>query len=221
MEHGLNRSCFEMNTITKLSFFAAAIAALAPRVALADDDIWHPTQHRPVATFGAELGLGHYVEGSPFGFDSGTGSVTQTGPVWGLRAGVDFLSWIGVEGRYVGMWNSGSSRASGLGYVMTGGELVLRLVVPTPYVRPYVFGGIGYYDFARVGTDVTGASALVSSSQPGVPMGVGLEVPIARRWSIAVEGTFRFQIGESFAPSNEDIDGADQTTLSGILKLRL
>ena len=119
------------------------------------------------------------------------------------------------------MWNSGSSRASGLGYVMTGGELVLRLVVPTPYVRPYVFGGIGYYDFARVGTDVTGASALVSSSQPGVPMGVGLEVPIARRWSIAVEGTFRFQIGESFAPSNEDIDGADQTTLSGILKLRL
>ena len=208
-----------MNKITTLFAVVGTIATLASTAAA--DDIWHPTQHRPVATFGAELGAGGYVEGSPFGFGSGTGSVLQAGPTWGLRAGVDFLSWIGVEGRYVGMWNSGNSRASGLGYVMSGGELVLRLIAPTPFVRPYIFGGIGYYDFARVGMDVTGASALVSSAQPGVPMGVGLEIPFAKHWSVAVEGTFRFQIGERFAPTNDEIDGADQTTLSGIVKFRL
>jgi len=208
-----------MNKITTLFATIGVVATFASRASA--DDIWHPVQHRPMLTLGAELGVGGWVEGGPFGFGSGTGSVLQAGPAWGLRAGVDFVPWFGVEGRYVGMWNSGNSNASGLGYVMTGGELVLRLVAPTPFVRPYIFGGIGYYDFARVGVDVTGASALVSSSQPGVPMGVGLEVPIARGWSLAVEGTFRFQIGESFAPSNDEIDGADQTTLTGIVKYRL
>ena len=204
-----------MNTITKVIAAAAVFAVLTPRPASAQ------VPYRPTVTFGGELGLGHFVEGGPFGFDSGTGSVTQTGPVWGLRAGLDFLPWIGIEGRYVGMWNSGNSNASGLGYVMTGGELVLRLAVPTPFVRPYIFGGIGYYDFTRVGSDPTGSSALVSSSQPGVPMGVGLEVLVTKHISLAVEGTFRFQIGESFAPSNDAIDGADQTTLTGVFKFKL
>ena len=112
----------------KLSILAAlAIGLFAPRAAHAQS-----AMHRPELTLGAELGFGHFVEGGPFGFDGGTGSVTQTGPVWGLRAGVDFLPWIGVEGRYVGMWNSAST---GQGYVMTGGELVVRLTIPTPYIR--------------------------------------------------------------------------------------
>jgi hypothetical protein len=201
-----------MKTLTQIFAVAIATLALAPS-ARADD---HP--YRPTFTLGAEVGVGHYVEGSPFDFESGTGSVTQTGPVWGLRAGVDFLSWIGVEGRYIGMWNSANGNQ---GYVMSGAELVLRLALPTPYVHPYIFGGVGYYAFSLTGHDPTGQYALQSTSQPGFPMGIGVEVPITKRFSVAVEGTFRFQLGESFAPTNDEIDGADQTTLTGIFKVRL
>src|SRR5262249_53677815 len=155
---------------------AVGVAAFGPRLAHADEVIvvhddpgycdahwfgvgncWHHKQRRPMLTLGAELGLGHFVEGGPFGFDTGTGSVTQTGPVWGLRAGVDFTPWLGIEGRYIGMWNSANGNQ---GYVMTGGEAVVRLAIPTPFVRPYVFGGVGYYDFSLVGHDATGAYAL-------------------------------------------------------------
>ncbi|HEX4515613.1 MAG TPA: outer membrane beta-barrel protein [Polyangiaceae bacterium] len=226
-----------MQTITKLLTIATAVAALAPRAARADDVVvvhddpgycdthwfgvgncWHHRQHRPMLTLGAEFGVGALAEGGPFGFDTGTGSATQAGPVWGLRAGVDFLPWLGVEGRYVGMWNSANGNQ---GYVMSGGEAVVRLTLPTPFVRPYIFGGIGYYDFSLVGHDATGAFALNSSSQAGIPMGVGLEVPLTWHFSLAVEGTYRFQIGENFATTNDDIGGADVTTLTGVVKFKL
>ncbi|HEY1957117.1 MAG TPA: hypothetical protein VGH28_15965 [Polyangiaceae bacterium] len=178
---------------------------------------WHgPHRHRPRLTASVELGAGAFVEGGPFGFGSGTGSVVNAGPSYGLRVGVDFLPWIGLEGRWVGAYLPGAR--GDFGYVMNGGEAVVRLAIPTPYVRPYIFGGIGFYDFALVGSGAA-ASELVSASQSGVPMGLGVEVMLTWHLSFAVEGAFRFQIGESFS-ANEDIAGADVTTLSGVMRAR-
>ncbi len=226
-----------MHTFTKVFTLAAAVAALAPRAARADEVIvvhddagyceahwfgvgncWHHRQRRPMLTLGAEFGVGTLVEGGPFGFGSGAGSATQAGPAWGLRAGVDFLPWLGIEGRYIGMYNGANGNQ---GYAMSGGEAVVRLAIPTPFVRPYVFGGIGYYDFSLIGHDASGAFAFNSTSQPGIPMGVGLEVPLTWHFSLAVEGTFRFQLGENFARTNDAIGGADVTTLTGVVKFRL
>ena len=87
-------------------FFAAVVAApaLARAQPLPDDGeycrvnwwgvgrCWRRPHRRPALTFGAELGAGALDEGHPFAFDDGTGSVTNAGPYWGLRLGVDRTS---------------------------------------------------------------------------------------------------------------------------------
>lgn len=182
---------------------------------------WNRPHRHPIATTSVELGASHFEEGHPFAFDSGTGSVTQTGPAWGLRLGVDLLPWFGLEGRYVGSYISGNAQAAGVGFLMTGGEFVVRFTLPTPYVRPYVFGGIGVYGFALLGSDAaTTASMLNSSTQSGVPIGIGVEVPLSWHVSFAVEAAYRFLIGESFS-ANDAIGGADLTTFSGVMRFRL
>jgi hypothetical protein len=169
---------------------------------------------------GLELGVAALEEGGPFAFGSGTGSVTQPGPAWGLRLGVDVLSWLGFEGRYIGAYSSGNLPEN-VGFLMTGGEAVVRLTLPTPYVRPYIFGGIGVYDFALLGSNAAvAASMLNSSTQPGVPMGLGVELMLSWHVSFAVEATYRFQIGESFS-RNDTIGGADLTTFTGVMRFRL
>ena len=182
---------------------------------------WHERYRRPVFTFGGELGIAHLEEGGPFGFNSGTGSATDTGPAWGLRVGVDFMPWIGIEGRYIGSYEPGNSRAANVGYAMSGGEVVVRLALPTPFVRPYIFAGVGGYDFELIGdAGSRSASQLNSSSQMGIPMGVGVELLLSWHVGLAIEGTYRFQLSESFS-QNDTIGGADLTTLTGVLRFRL
>ncbi len=182
---------------------------------------WHSHHRRPVFTFGGELGLAHLEEGGPFGFNTSVATVTDTGPAWGLRVGVDFQPWIGIEGRYIAVYVPGNSRADGVGYAMNGAEVVLRLAIPTPFIRPYIFAGVGGYDFALVGSAGSQtASQLNSSSQAGIPMGVGLELLLSWHVGIAIEGTYRFQLGEVYS-TNSAIDGGDLTTLTGVLRFRL
>jgi len=96
---------------------------------------------------------------------------------------------------------------------------VVRLTAPLPFVRPYMFGGVGYYDFAFVGPS---ASVMHSSSQPGVPMGLGVDVPLTYHLSVGAEWTDNFQIGESFASvSTNKIDGGDVTRFDLVLRARL
>jgi Outer membrane protein beta-barrel domain len=185
---------------------------------------WRRPHHRPVLTWGFELGAGHLNEGHPFAFDEGAGSVTKAGPAWGARVGVDVLSWLGFEARYLGAFNDGRSsvtRAGDVAYVLTSGQLILRLTLPVAYVRPYVFSGIGIYNFQLTGNGAArDASMLNSTTQAGVPIGIGLEVPVSWHVSFAAEATYHFQLGESFS-AVESISGADLSTLTGVMRFRL
>jgi hypothetical protein len=180
----------------------------------------------PEIMFGADLGFAAMTETGPLGFNRGVGSATEAGPAWGLRAGVEVFPWLGLEARYVGMNNSAQasvSPAGSVGFLTTGGEAVLRLTAPIPFVHPYVFGGVGYYDISLVGSSGAQAgSVLHSSSQPGIPMGVGLGVPLTWYLSLDAEATYHFQLGESFSSvTTNGIDGGDLTTFNAVLRVRL
>src|SRR5208283_1170712 len=109
----------------------------------------------PELMFGADVGISKMNESGAFGFNNGVGAVTDAGPAWGVRGGVEFLPWLALEARYVGMYNStraSVSPAGSTGYFTTGGEAIVRFTAPLPYVHPYVFGGVGYYDNSLIGS---------------------------------------------------------------------
>jgi Outer membrane protein beta-barrel domain len=185
---------------------------------------WRRPHHHPVLTWGLELGVGHLNEGHPFAFDDGVGGVTSAGPAWGLRLGVDLLSWLGLEARYFGAFNDGKGIVTvggDVAYLLSSGELVVRLTLPVPFARPYIFSGIGVYNFQLTGTPAARtASLLNSTTQAGVPIGVGVEFPLSWHFSLAVEATYHFQLGESFS-SVDNIAGGDFSTLTGVMRFRM
>jgi hypothetical protein len=186
---------------------------------------------RPELLLGADLGVSAMTETSPFGFNKGVGGVTGAGPAWDVRAGVDFFPWLGLEARYVGMYNAAQrsvSPAGDLGFLTTGIEAVVRFTAPTPYVRPYIFAGIAYYDVSLVGSaQAQDASSLHSSSQPGIPLGFGFDVPLTWYLSVDLEATYHFQLGESFSDDTtttkggSGIDGGDLSTFNAGVRVRL
>jgi Outer membrane protein beta-barrel domain len=180
----------------------------------------------PALVFGADIGVSKMNESGPFGFDTGVGTVTHAGPAWGVRVGVDLFPWLTLEARYVGMYGpvqSSVSPAGSVGFLATGGEAVARLTAPLPYVRPYIFGGVAYYDVALVGSsEAKAASVLFSSSQPGIPLGFGFEVPLTWHLSVGAEATYHFMLGESYSNvTTNGIDGGDISTFNAVVRARL
>jgi hypothetical protein len=176
--------------------------------------------------FGLDIGVLKMTESGPFGFGNGVGSITDPGPSWGLRAGVELLPWLAFEARYVGTYaglQSSVSPAGTLGFLTTAGELVARFTAPLPYVHPYVFGGVGYYDVALTGGQAAKtASPMFSSSQPGIPLGFGFDVPLSWHLSVGAEAAYHFQLGESFSSVKANgIDGGDLTTFNVVARVRL
>jgi len=179
----------------------------------------------PRFVFGVDLGVSAMNEHGPFGFGNGVGTVTDAGPAWGLRGGVELLPWLALEAHYVGMYNSATRAVSPLGsvgFLTTAGDAVLRLTLPLPYVQPYILGGIGYYDVALVGpANALPGSQLFSSYQPGIPMGVGFDVPLSWHVSLGFEATYHYQIGEIYSSNTEGgIDGGDISTFNAVMRFR-
>jgi hypothetical protein len=199
---------------------AIFVVAWLGSVARADDGL------TPVFVVGGDLGVAAMNENGPLGFGGGVGSVTHPGPAWGVRLGIDLYSWLGFEARYVGMFDpidKSVSPTGSVGFLTTGGEAVARLVLPLPFLHPYAFAGFGYYNVAVVGSaSARAGSVLFSSSQPGIPVGIGVDVPITESLSVAVEATYRFQLGENYsADTANGIDGGDLTSLAAVARLRL
>jgi hypothetical protein len=101
----------------------------------------------PEFELGVAFGVSAMNESGPFGFRNGLGSVTNAGPAWSILTGVEFLPWLALEARYLGMYDSASASVSASGgFLASAGAAVVRLTAPLPYVHPYLLGGIGYYD---------------------------------------------------------------------------
>lgn len=177
----------------------------------------------PDFVFGLDLGVTAMNEHGPFGFNHGVGSVTSGGPAWGVRVGVELVPWLALEAHYVGMYDSAQAPASPGGreggFLTSGCDAVVRLTLPLAFVHPYVFAGIGYYDVALVGSS---GSELHSSSQAGIPMGVGFDVPLTYHLSVGAEATYHYQIQESYSSATlNGIDGGDLSTFIAVLRARL
>jgi hypothetical protein len=175
--------------------------------------------------FGLDVGVVRMNESGPFGFGNGVGSVTNAGPSWGVRAGVELLPWLAFEARYVGTYaglESSVSPAGRSGFSQPRGRSA-RFTAPLPYVHPYVLGGVGYYDVSLAGGDAAkAASPLFSSSQAGIPLGFGLDVPLTWHLSLGAEATYHFQLGESYSlVKTNGIDGGDLSTFDVVARLRL
>jgi hypothetical protein len=210
-----------VRTSSSVFFAAAWLGSAAYAQPDADDHTWSPA-----FVVGGDLGVAAMNENGPLGFGDGVGTVTHPGPAWGVRVGIDLFSWLGVEARYVGMFDpidKSVSPTGSVGFLTTGGEAVARLVLPLPFLHPYVFAGFGYYNVAVVGSATARAgSVLFSSSQPGIPMGFGIDAPVSEYLSIAVEATYRFQLGENYsAVTANGIDGGDLTSLVAVARIRL
>ena len=176
----------------------------------------------PEILFGVDLGVSAMNEHGPFGFHNGVGSVTNAAPAWGARVGVELFPWLALEAHYLGMYNSAQAQVSptgNAGFLTSGGEAVVRLTVPLPFVHPYIFGGVGYFDVALVGAS---GSELHSSSQADIPMGFGFDVPLAYHLSVGAEATYHYQIHESFSSiTTNGIDGGDLSTFNVVFRARL
>ena len=180
----------------------------------------------PEVLLGVDLGVSAMNEGGPVSFKEGVGAVTHAGPAWGIRAGVELFPWLAIEARYAGIYNAARASASPtgrVGFLTTASEGVVRLTAPLPFVHPYLFGGVGYYDISLIGTPSAKAGSVFnSSSQPGIPLGFGLDVPLTWHLSLGVEATYHYLIGESFSSvTTSGIDGGDLSTVNAVLCLRL
>jgi hypothetical protein len=174
----------------------------------------------PQLEVGVALGISAMNESGPLGFHNGVGAVMNAGPAWSVLAGVEVFSWLALEVRYLGMYDSAKSSVSASGGLLaSAGTGVMRFTVPLPYVHPYAFGGIGYYDFHFAGPS---DSVLHSSAQAGIPMGVGIDVPLNYHLSLGAEASYNFQLGESYSDVTVNgIDGGDVTRFDLVLRARL
>lgn len=175
----------------------------------------------PLLSGALELGAGGFTDG--FYPREGLGGATYFGPSWGARASVDLFPFLGVDARYLGMWNHGVAATTGsdAGVVTSAGLATLRLIAPLPYAQPYVFSGLGLYGLSVVGNSQDRqASSLRTGVAVGVPIGVGVNVPITRHVSVGGEASFHYLIHESFA-TRPEIGRGDPVVLNGLVRFHL
>ncbi len=182
-----------------------------------------PCTRYPRLAVDVEGGFSSFTEGGPFGFRNGTGSATSTGPSWGARAGVEFLPWLAVDAHYLGIYNpvgAGVSHTGSVGLLTTAAIAELRLTVPARFVQPYAFTGIGNYAVSLVGSrEARSGSLLYGNSQPGVPFGLGLGIPVNHSVTVGFETSYNFLIGESFSKV-ESIAGGDPVVANAVVRAR-
>ena len=175
--------------------------------------------------FAFEAGGGAFVEGHPFAFGKGTGSGTSPGPAWGVRVGYEFTRWFAIEAHYSGTMNliNKDYSPAGPARLVTNALLAeLRFTAPTPYIQPYLFFGGGLYGTSTAGDTYAArtGSSFHSSTEFGLPMGVGFSVPVTEHMALGLEATHHFFLGESFS-ENEELAGGDLTNFTAVVRFRL
>lgn len=205
------RLALEQETIAK-----ARLNAVRPPTARGGG----PTNWHPTFRVGLEGGAAAFTE--DFDFDKGVGSATHAGPAWGLRGGVDILPWFGVEARYLGFYNEGIGETTVGGKLLTSAGLATaRFIAPIRYAQPYVFTGIGLYSTNVLGSNAERqATNLRSNVSGGIPIGIGVNVPVHQHVSVGLETVYHRLFSESF-DKVEAISGGDPVTFNGFVNFIL
>jgi len=144
-----------------------------------------PLHYRPLFTFGFDGGV------AGFATDTTLRNSAYAGGTWGARVGLDFANWFGIEARYFGMANPLYAPTAGTGALLTNGVTgVMRLTIPTKWVQPYGFAGVGSYFTQTVRPIENQNMVTARNTNLAVPAGIGLNIPIGRVISVAAEGTY-------------------------------
>jgi opacity protein-like surface antigen len=208
--------------IVRLVFLCSSFTLLVSSGASAQEGRRCTLRHRacsyPHLSAAVDGGVSHFAEGSPFGFDTGLGSISAWGPAWGLRVGGEILPWFAVEAHYIGAYNRADRSVSvggRRGLLTSAATAEARFTVPLHYVQPYLFVGAGMYS-----TSISGSSTsteLTSSTELGVPIGLGFGVPLTPGLSLGAELAYHRLFGESMA-ADDEIGGGDPLAVNAVLR---
>ena len=201
-------------------------SSLPPRIAEPSTSVPGPTPPaitRARTSYAIEGGVGAFALGTPLSFGRGIGAVTSGGGVWGVRAGVELLPWLLIEGRYFGMHNAVETALGDAPVQMlTHGALgTVRLAWPGALAVPYVFGGIGYYFTMLSGP---ASSRQYSGVQPtgsfGLPLGFGGEINIGPILSLGLEVAWHVMLGPRFSTRPEFAKG-EAVSATAFVRIRM
>ncbi len=199
----------------------AALNEVRPGPTVAPCTLSHHPCAYPHLAVAIDGGVSHFTESNPFGFDTGVGSITSTGPAWGARVGVELRPWFAIDAHYIGMSNraDASQSVGGRRSLLTNAAVAeFRFTIPTHSVEPYAFIGAGVYS-----TKITGSSTatpLYGSTEFGMPIGLGFGVPLCPGLSLGAEVAYHRLFSEAFE-DNDDIGGGDPTSATVVLRARL
>jgi hypothetical protein len=168
-----------------------------------------PARELPTFKVGVETGLAYWCEHGPWGPENGVGHAMHPGFDGALRASVELTRWFAVDARLLLAYASAKRDVAGsVGFLTLGGLVAARFVLPLEHVRPYAIVGVGVYHTSVVGS---GSTPLHGATAPGIPGGLGIEVPLPRRFSVGAEYVFHYQIGEKYS-NIASIEGGDPVT---------
>jgi outer membrane protein OmpA-like peptidoglycan-associated protein len=146
------------------------------------------------------IGLGFSLGGGVIGFsDSQARDLAHTGGSWDARVIFGTRLPLALELAYVGSAQgidaAGISSSSML--VGNGGEGNLRVQLPTFYVRPYIFGGLGWTHYQLVNTNGNNSLIATSDDLLTVPLGLGVTGRAPFGGTADLRGTFRLAYRET------------------------
>ncbi|HEY4120688.1 MAG TPA: outer membrane beta-barrel protein [Byssovorax sp.] len=176
----------------------------------------------PRLSLALDLGVSSFNESGPFGFDNGVGRVTEAGPGWGGRLGVELARWFAIDAHYIGMYNAAkdAQHDGNVGLLTSAFAGEVRLTAPFRYVHPYLFVGAGVYDTTLEGTQAPRfLEPLHGSSEFGMPLGLGVGFPVNRMTTVGAELTYHRLFGESFGRTDDY--GGDLFTANAVLRFRI
>jgi outer membrane protein OmpA-like peptidoglycan-associated protein len=147
------------------------------------------------------IGLGFALGGGVIDFtDKQSRALTGTGGSWDARVIFGTRLPLALELAYVGS-AQGMNDIAGIStnsyLVGNGGEGDLRIQLPTFFVRPYIFGGLGWMHYSLVNTNGNNSVLASSDDLLTVPMGTGIMARAVFGGTLDIRGTFRLQYRET------------------------
>jgi hypothetical protein len=145
---------------------------------------------KPLSGFGVALTAG----GGVMGFVEQTPrDAVDTGGTWDVRLTLGTRTWVGLDLAYVG--SAQGMNVAGLDtdavLVGNGAETDLRIQYPFGWVRPYVFGGVGWNHYSVQRSSVFNTGLLQSDDEGTIPFGVGVAFGQVNGVTFDIRGTGR------------------------------